>query len=233
MDESIEKSGSLFYGLNSPTLKVASLNLVSRTKKSASRQGCGLFDMIGGKQTCGLQVRSTFNPPEAVRRAAPSQVASLNLVSRTTSSQAMYRLRRHFYALHPNVVVRSRRCDSFQNCNHHVGLQFCCLGCGLFDMIGGKQTCGLQVRSTFNPPEAVRRAAPSQVASSNLVWRSPPPPMGRRDVTFFTDLLSLTGRAAIDITWPTSQLTSEPAEDFGAAPAADGPEAGSRPGSAL
>ena len=81
MDESIEKSGSLFYGLNSPTLKVASLNLVSRTKKSASRQGCGLFDMIGGKQTCGLQVRSTFNPPEAVRRAAPSQVASSNLVS--------------------------------------------------------------------------------------------------------------------------------------------------------
>ena len=99
--------------------------------------GCGLFDMIGGKQTCGLQVRSTFNPPEAVRRAAPSQVASSNLVSRTTSSQAMYRLRRHFYALHPNVVVRSRRCDSFQNCNHHVGLQFCCLGCGLFDMFAG------------------------------------------------------------------------------------------------
>ena len=32
MDESIEKSGSLFYGLNSPTLKVASSNLVSRTK---------------------------------------------------------------------------------------------------------------------------------------------------------------------------------------------------------
>ena len=57
--------------------------------------------------------------------------------------------------------------------------------------------------------------------------------MGRRDVTFITDLLSLTGRAAIDITWPTSQLTSEPAEDFGAAPAADGPEAGSRPGHAL
>ena len=52
-------------------------------------------------------------------------------------------------------------------------------------------------------------------------------------MTFFTDLLSLTGRAAIDITWPTSQLTSEPAEDFGAAPAADGPEAGSRPGHAL
>ena len=81
--KALKKSGSSFYGLNSPTLKVASSNLVSRTKKSASRQGCGLFDMIGGKQTCGLQVRSTFNPPEAVRRAAPSQVASSNLVSRT------------------------------------------------------------------------------------------------------------------------------------------------------
>ena len=65
------------------------------------------------------------------------KVASSNLVSRTTSSQAMYRLRRHFYALHQNVVVRSRRCDSFQNCNHYVGLQFCCLGCGLFDMFWG------------------------------------------------------------------------------------------------
>ena len=83
MDESIEKSGFPFYGLNSPTLKVASSNLVSRTKKSVSRQGCGLFDMFGGNQTCGLQVRSTFNPPEAVRCEAPSQVASSNLVSRT------------------------------------------------------------------------------------------------------------------------------------------------------
>ena len=60
-----------------------------------------------------------------------------------------------------------------------------------------------------------------------------PPPVGRRDVTFITDLLSLTGRAAFDIVWPTSHLASEPAEDFGAAPAADGPEAGSRPGHAL
>ena len=58
-------------------------------------------------------------------------------------------------------------------CNHYVGLQFCCLGCGLFDMIGGKQTCGLQVRSTFNPPEAVRaqRRHRSQVRILSAVPR--------------------------------------------------------------
>ena len=81
-----------FDGLNSPTLKVASSNLVSRTKKSVSRQGCGLFDMIAGNQTCGLQVRSTFNPLEAVRRAAPSQVASSNLVSRTKNEDFLWKI---------------------------------------------------------------------------------------------------------------------------------------------
>ena len=74
MNESIGKSGSSFYGLNSPTLKVASSNLVSRTKKSVSRQGCGLFDMVWETKLAAfrceadrIRLRGWFNLPWLLR----------------------------------------------------------------------------------------------------------------------------------------------------------------------
>ena len=43
-------------------------------------------------RTCGLQARSAFDPPEADRREASSQVASLNLVGHTMKNAKSYDL---------------------------------------------------------------------------------------------------------------------------------------------